>query len=134
MELAEAGVDFNGYRYPLEKTYLEAYENARNAALAQMQDVSEKELIEIGRDAGMARIVERFLNGEIESSGTQTPYNEIYADRWNRQQQFKAQEQAQEQLNQQPSTGLNISSEILVLVVISFFSLPVAITFTRREG
>ena len=80
--LAEAGFDVSQLRYPLEKAYTEARLTAENVARARERDITSAELDSIGRAAGIARVIQGFVNGEVLDSKRLSPYSETYGDCW----------------------------------------------------
>lgn len=81
-ELAEAGFDVSQLRYPLENAYLEAHLLAQNLARVKERDITSAELDSIGRAAGMARVIQGFVNGEVLDSKRLSPYSKTYGDCW----------------------------------------------------
>jgi hypothetical protein len=81
-ELAEAGFDVSQLRYPLEKAYTEAYLTAQNAARARERDITSAELNSIGQAAGIARVIQGLVNGEVLDSKRLSVYTDTYGDCW----------------------------------------------------
>lgn len=84
MALEAAGVEFGEARYPLENHYLGAHEAAKKAAVARERDISQVELVAIGRVAGRERAVQAFASGELLTSHTMETYPEYYGSCWDR--------------------------------------------------
>jgi len=82
MELQKAGLDVNNLSYPLESTYGEAYQTARNAASAREKGITEAELAEIGRAGGKAAVIQGFMDGKVWTSHTSETYADFYGQCW----------------------------------------------------
>jgi hypothetical protein len=81
-ELWKAGVDVIEFNYPLEEAYREAYLIAVETALAQEAGQEVGDLLVIGRDAGIARVVEGLMAGEVWRSSSRVPYPDYFAKDW----------------------------------------------------
>lgn len=84
MEFQRVGLDGGDLSYPLEAAYREAAQRARNAANSQDWGISEAELAEIGRAAGMAAVFEGFMAGKVWTSHTLEPYADFYGQCWDK--------------------------------------------------
>jgi hypothetical protein len=74
MELQAAGVDVGNLYYPLEP----AYREARTAAIAREGGMPETELAQIGQAAGLAAVIQSFMDGRVLTSHTLEPYTDFY--------------------------------------------------------
>jgi hypothetical protein len=81
-ELWKAGVNVFDFNYPLEADYREAYLAAVEAAVAQEEGQEIDELVAIGQEAGMARLFEVLMEGEVLRSSTKIPYPDFFAQDW----------------------------------------------------
>jgi hypothetical protein len=82
MELQAAGVDVGNLYYPLEPAYREASREARTAAIARERGLPETELVQIGRAAGLAAVIQSFMDGRVLTSHTLEPYTDFYGHCW----------------------------------------------------
>jgi len=78
MELRDAGYDVAELSYPLEDSYHQAAQQARNEATARERGISQAELADIGRAAGMAAVIQGFMDGRVWTSHTLEPYADFY--------------------------------------------------------
>lgn len=81
-ELWKAEVNVFDFNYPLEEAYREAYLAAVEATVAQESGQDIHELIAIGQEAGMARLFEGLMQGEVLRSSTKIPYPDFFAQDW----------------------------------------------------
>jgi hypothetical protein len=81
-ELRKAGVNVFDFNYPLEEDYREAYWVAVEAAAVQEGEKDIDELLAIGQEAGMARLFEVLMQGEVLRSSTKVPYPDFFAQDW----------------------------------------------------
>ena len=84
MELQAAGLDLAELHYPLEDRYMAAYRGAQQAAQVRERGISAQELAAIGQEAGYARVVEGFVNGELWTSRSLEPYPDYYGKCYDR--------------------------------------------------
>ena len=82
--LQAAGVDFGPSTYPLEGSYMNARDRAKNSAIARERDISQVELAQIGQAAGEERAVQAFVDGELATSREMVSYLEYYGSCWDR--------------------------------------------------
>ncbi len=81
-ELQKAGVDVKA-SFPLETEYNEAYDAAVAKAKTDNPKATAAELDTIGRKAGLDRVREGFVNGEVVTSTNGQTYPEYYGGYWN---------------------------------------------------
>lgn len=81
-ELWKAGVNVFDFNYPLEEAYRAAYLAAVEEAVAQEERQEIDALMAIGQEAGMARLFEGLMQGEVLRSSTKIPYPVFFAQDW----------------------------------------------------
>lgn len=82
MELEELGVHVPVLASDLEVQFREAFEAAVASAKVEHSGINERELYDLGREAGKQRIIKGFFDGELVGSRDQQTYPSIYGQRW----------------------------------------------------
>jgi hypothetical protein len=75
-------IDVANASAPQDDVYLVAYRQAIDAAKAKDPATPEPDLEKLGREAGRARVLKGFMDGEVISSDSHKPYPILYGEYW----------------------------------------------------
>jgi hypothetical protein len=87
IELEGTTIDVSQTAYPFEAEYRAAYQHAVDAARLQDPAAAEDDLKQIGRAAGLARVVQGYMDGEFTGSRSGKTYPELLGEHWDEQHQ-----------------------------------------------
>jgi hypothetical protein len=81
-ELLRTQIDVSDETYPLEREYRDAYNAAVQVAWVTDRTISEEEMKKIGREAGRARVLKAYADGEIVGNRSGMKYPQLYGELW----------------------------------------------------
>lgn len=84
VELEGTTIDVSKATFPQEQEYREAYQKAIDAAKASDPAATEDDLKKRGREAGKARVIQGFMDGEVVTSTDGKSYPDYYGDAWDK--------------------------------------------------